>query len=61
VALSAPDGTRLDLVAWEGHLPGWEGLDAGEGQALRRGEGDLDRCEPSAWTVEMPAPRRSGR
>ncbi|MCK4970364.1 MAG: lamin tail domain-containing protein, partial [Thermoplasmata archaeon] len=61
VALSAPDGTQLDLVAWEGHLPGWEGLDAGEGQALRRGEGDLDRCEPSAWTVEMPAPRRSGR
>ncbi len=60
VALSAPDGTRLDLVAWEGHLPGWEGLEAGEGQALRRGEGDLDRCEPSAWTVEMPAPRRSG-
>ena len=60
VALSAPDGTRLDLVAWEGHLPGWEGLDAGEGQALRRCADDLGRCEPSAWTVEMPAPRRSG-
>ncbi len=61
VALSAPDGTRLDLVAWEGYLPGWEGVDAGEGLALRRVEGDLDRCAPSAWTVEMPAPRRSGR
>jgi hypothetical protein len=60
VALLAPDGTRLDLVAWEGFLPGWEGHVAGEGQALRRDEGDLTRCEPSAWTVDMPAPRRSG-
>jgi len=61
LTLLAPDGTVLDLVAWEGYRSGWAGVGASEGSALRRLEGNLDRCEPSAWTVEMPAPRRSGR
>ena len=59
VRLLGPDGSLLDMVAWEGHVPGWEGLDAGEGFALIRAEGSLERCEPSAWTVGVPAPRGS--
>jgi hypothetical protein len=59
VRLLGPDGSLLDSVAWEGHLPGWEGLEAGEGVALRRVDGTLQRCEVSAWTTGAPAPRGS--
>jgi hypothetical protein len=60
VRLVTPEGVCLDQVAWEGYLPGWEGLEATEGMALVRIDGDLRPSEAAAWTVAEPAPRRSG-
>jgi hypothetical protein len=59
VGLVAPDGTRVDEVAWEGYLEGWEGLETSEGEALLRFHGDLRAIEPGAWTAAMPSPRRT--
>jgi hypothetical protein len=51
LSLEDPSGRVLDVVAWEGHLEGWEGLEAAEGRALLRIGGDLrPRCS-SAWYV----------
>ncbi len=57
VRLVSADGRRLDEVAWEGHIPGWEGLNATEGQALVRREDDRRANEPAAWYVSLPSPR----
>jgi hypothetical protein len=59
VRLVAPDGRMVDEVAWEGHVPGWEGLEAAEGQALVRGAGDPRAVAPDAWYVGEPCPQRS--
>ncbi len=59
VRLVAPDGRVVDEVAWEGYLPGWEGLEADEGLALVRREGEPDASAPDAWYVGQPCPRRS--
>jgi hypothetical protein len=59
VRLMAPDGVMLDQVSWEGHLEGWEEVEAREGWALLRKEGDTRVGEPGAWKVDRPSPRRS--
>jgi hypothetical protein len=59
VRLVSADGVCIDEVAWEGHLPGWEGLNATEGLALVRREGDLRAREVAAWSVGEPMPRGS--
>jgi hypothetical protein len=60
VEVQDPEGVRLDMVAWEGQVEGWEGLETAEGLALVRSEGDLRQWEPGAWEVGRPSPRRSG-
>jgi hypothetical protein len=60
VRLVTSEGVCLDQVAWEGYLDGWEGLEAAEGMALLRRDGDLRPSEAGAWTVVKPVPRRSG-
>jgi hypothetical protein len=60
VALLSADGRVLDEVAWEGAVPGWGTLEAREGEALARLDGDDRAGEPSAWLVTSPLPRRGG-
>jgi hypothetical protein len=60
VRLVAPGGMTVDMVAWEDHMEGWGTLEAGEGEALVRLEGDLRANERDAWGVCMPSPRRTG-
>ena len=60
VALLSADGRVLDEVAWEGAVPGWGTLEAREGEALVRLDGDARAGEPSAWCVGPPRPRRGG-
>lgn len=60
VTIVDPEGEVLDMVAWEGHMEGWEDLEAGEGLALLRREGDWRACQRSAWYVGVPSPRRTG-
>jgi len=60
VRLLDPEGRLLDLVAWEGHMEGWGSLEAEEGLALVRIEGDGRTCQCLAWDVGPPSPRRSG-
>ncbi|UCC94028.1 MAG: lamin tail domain-containing protein, partial [Thermoplasmata archaeon] len=60
LTLLDPEDRVLDRVAWEGHLEGWVDLEASEGEALVRLEGDHRRCQRAAWTVGVPDPRRSG-
>jgi hypothetical protein len=60
VTLMDPDDNVLDQVAWEGHLEGWDGLVAEEGEALVRQAGDDRPCQRWAWNVGPPDPRRSG-
>ncbi len=59
VIVEDPEGNVLDTVAWEGHLEGWEDLEAGEGQALLRLPGDGRPGCRSSWYVGDPCPRRS--
>ena len=60
VALLSADGRVLDEIAWEGAVPGWGTLEAREGEALVRLDGDARAGEPSAWCVGPPRPRRGG-
>jgi hypothetical protein len=59
LSLEDPGGRVLDVVAWEGHLEGWEGLEAPEGRALLRLEGDDRACCGPAWCVGPAVPRGS--
>jgi hypothetical protein len=59
LSLEDTSGRVLDVVAWEGHLEGWEGLEAAEGQALLRVEGDGRPCCSSAWYAGHADPRGS--
>jgi len=58
VRLGDGEGRTLDEVAWEGFVPGWERLSAGEGEALLRLEGQTARCDPGSWAVGAPRPSR---
>ena len=60
VRLGDGEGRTLDEVAWEGFVPGWERLSAGEGEALLRLEGRTGSCDPGSWTVGVPRPARGG-
>jgi hypothetical protein len=60
VRLGDGEGRTLDEVAWEGFVPGWERLSAGEGEALLRLEGRTGGCDPGSWTVGAPRPARGG-